>query len=452
MYKVEINRMFPPPISGGCTINSGCYGGTKANNGDLLYINLNCGKGQTSMNKKQIIMVIDESGSMTMALPSVKKSLLIALKTLLGLMNEPYDDEILSESVDISIIGFSAKSRIIWQSEKSGTTGDYSAASFSQAVADISAGGPTNLDDALQTAFNLVKSDHATWIILFTDGVPSEGENRTPDDFENMVRSMPYKHNTKIVPLGFTKDFDPDLLSRLGSFTYVHNEQMIAGVFASIMAEIYMCFGVDGVFTVQSPPEGTMHDKFIKEHKPQVIFGKYNVGFIQAEKSFSLGILPFGNIGDTNEAIKEFSGRNVYFDYFDINAEKRQLVRIHISPAIYKDSVDVYDAYFQASTARIMHIIYRRRNSSVFPDIVQEIKRKIADWQHPAANKYKCRIRTVLDCDNQADSMLHAMTEASNTEHQSSYIENAFSTESQQNAMRNAMYDFETLPQQAFPM
>lgn len=438
---VKNTRMSSPIVSGSCTINSGCYGGTKANNGDMLYVNLQCGKGPTSMQRKQIILLIDESGSMTLALPSVRKSLRIAVSTLLSLMGQdPNDEEILSTMVDMTIIGFSKTSRIIWHSAKSGAEPVPGVATFSQAISDISASGPTNLEHGLREAFSLVKGDSATWIILFTDGVPSEGELMTPTELENMAQNMPYKSNTKIIPLGFTKDFDADLLSRLGSFTYVQNEQMIAGVFASIMTEIYMCFGVNGVFSLQSSPEGTEHDKFIKEHKSTVVFGKYNVGFIQAEKSFSLGILPFGNT--RHNAIKEFANRSVYFEYFDINTGQHRLVRIPIQDEIYRIPDEIRTAYFQASTARIMQIIYRRRNSSTFPTIVDEIKRKLADWEHVTARPYKAKIRLALEDDNYTDSMHHAMAEASNTEHQTSYVDNEYATASQQNAMRSAVQEF----------
>ncbi len=206
-----------------------------------------------STSNREIILVIDVSGSMKSIINTVKLSLKSfrdvinrEIKTLekdiemkqMGLNKDnqkPEDDDNQKpdETIPISLITFNDKATI-----------------FDDDIDTLTTGGKTNISKAVNLAFSIESVNKMTWIILFSDGQPNNGI-LTEEGFRNLASMKPKR--TKIVCAGFKKDSSCNILSALGDFSFIDNETDIDPFFKSVAFEIitatYVNFSCSNIIT-----------------------------------------------------------------------------------------------------------------------------------------------------------------------------------------------------------
>lgn len=415
---------------------SGCYGGQNSNIGDIIITQIECPSYPATLNSKQIIFVVDESGSMCDTIISVKASLFAARNSLLRLVghdisniDESGRDQLFSTTCNVSLISFSNKARYLWGSNQAASTNTNSLighqkVSFSEAVNAIDADQSTNMGDALKMAFNMKISDYATWIILLTDGMSNKGPCQTLDSFKNLVKDIP--PHTKIIPLGYTTNFDPDILSALGHMIYVDTEERIAEIFGGIIGEIVSCYGINAKITLPHSRIETINPDdiiVVPDHigdQSRDVIGSNDVGCLFNDRKFIYGWLPWGNTHVPT--FSHYVGLTGYLSYYDISRKIEVVVPFTIEEGTKEIPEDVCENYFESSKGRILLGIYqtRRRNRSI-SKYIDIVKIKLDDWKHPSALPHKEEIMRVLNSSGNSDEECHLMTAAISCQHQINY-------------------------------
>lgn len=438
--------------------HSGCYGGETTNIADSIIVEIICPVKPHSMISKQIIFVVDESGSMGGTMPSVKASLFAARNSLIKILgnecsNEEERDEMFTQQCNASIITFSEISKCKWESVASHRAQNIETRSvpFSTAVNKLEADSSTNLGDALLTAFSKKLSDHATWIILLTDGVPNKGGYQTVEAFSNLMNNIP--SNTKIIPLGYTTSFDPEILSVLGLMTYLDSEEAIAETLGSIMGEIVTSYGMNAKITLpQLVTEAVNPDELIivpeSLNVPREIIGSRNVGCLYNERKYIYGYLPWGN--SAQPSLSQYDKLQGQLSYYNIATG-----HMVTSPFIIQHSGsicpdEIFEAYFESSKARIILGIYQTKKKGQFDrKYVDSIKAKLDDWKHPRASSHKQEIlRLLSNSSQQLSDYVAAVGIAASAHNQTSYTgEGRYSTNTQRMASSNASQDYRSLYQ-----
>ena len=258
---------------------SGCYGGNIVNDADLIVVRISCPSYGESLKRKQIIFVCDESGSMVNTISSVRASLFAARDVLLRLIGNDISgmtvdekDAIFTRECNASIITFSDEAYCKWESNAAEHAQglDPSSLTFTAAVHSIASDLSTNMGDALLMALSKVIPGYATWIILLTDGISNKGPYQSISGYKDFMKRVP--DNVKIVPLGYTTSFDPNILSILGQMVYLDTEESIAATFGGIIGEIVTCYGINAKITLpELDKEMLGPDELINPSGPEII-------------------------------------------------------------------------------------------------------------------------------------------------------------------------------------
>lgn len=389
---------------------SGCYGGEHSNVGDSIIVKIECPIYQTSMLKKQIIFLVDESGSMADTMTSVKASLFAARNSLLRLirddfssMNENIKDEVFTDECNVSIITFSDDAYCRWESNAAciALNKSMSTISFSTAVNNIQAHSSTNMGNALIMAFEKKLPEYATWIVLLTDGISNKGPCQTVLGFKNLISRIP--ELTKIIPLGYTASFDPDVLSALGTMSYLDTEESIAETFGSIMGEIASCYGVDAKISLPVLSQYVNPNDLIVVPDTfgisRDIIGATSIGCLFNERKYIYGCLPWGDI--INPLISQYHGLQGNMSYYDISRKIKITNPFIIQNGGTNVPDDVLEGYFESSKARIILGIYQAKKIGNFnKQYVNAIETKLNDWKHHLALTHKEEIFRVLNTQN----------------------------------------------------
>nr|QBK93793.1 MAG: von Willebrand factor type A domain protein [Pithovirus LCPAC406] len=183
---------------------------------------------------REVILIIDISGSMKSIIDPVKLSLKSfrdvihkeiqdAIQVDMKQVEQANDDE--QKNIPITLIIFNDKAEI-----------------FNKDIDDIEPKGKTNISEAINLAFNIKVDDKMTWIILFSDGHPTVGIT-TEDGFRNLESMKPKR--TKIICAGFKKESSSNILASLGDFKFIENEEDIDPFFKSVAFEIITATSVN---------------------------------------------------------------------------------------------------------------------------------------------------------------------------------------------------------------
>lgn len=435
---------------------SGCYGGEQSNIGDLLIVKVQCPSLPLSLSMKQIIFVVDESGSMKPTMPAVRASLFAARNGLLNLIGKNVADEaerdrIFTEESNVCIITFSSDARCIWESNVATRLRNVSPSvlTFSEAVTTIHDDSSTNLGEALELAIQKKLPNHATWIIVLTDGLPNRGTRQTPESFKNFMKEMPSQ--TKVIPLGYTTEFDPEILSILGTMNYVENEESIAEILGGIMGEIATCYGMHATIELPSFSQEVNLDELIVAPKesevPHTVIGSNLMGCVYNDRKFTYGYLPWGNTQRPD--FSRYQGLHGSVSYHDIVRNVRVQLPFTIG-AGGQIPDEVKGAYFESAKARIILGIYnRKRARTLTREQIDSIRAKLQDWKHPLAIAHKEEILRLLQLPpSDRHEMMGMLGNATMGQTQTSYhMRGPHSTVTQRLTARGATNDFRTSQQ-----
>lgn len=415
---------------------SGRFGGAKTGVGDFLCTTIQCANQPVSITDKQIIFVVDESGSMAPSLDSLKVSLLAMRDAMLEnfpeVTSKPQDKDEVMNTLNMALIGFSDYAHILWRSDECKSKSDRKAehSTFTQAVQGLKAAGATNLGHALKCAFDLKRPQSVTWIVVLTDGMPNTGDYRSVDDFKRFMPTTP--EHTKIISLGYGTQWNPEILNVLGSMTYIDDQERIAGIFGSIAGEIVTCFGFDAKIMVPSHPALTQHD----------LFGSTNFGCVYNDRKFMFARLL------ANASARAFLNSPIYIEYYDIVSKQITTLR-HIVSSVSTDiPYDVCAAYFAASKARMVTAFFSAHDVEL-EKTRKLITSKIADWEHPSAAEHKADLEHLIQTPQNQHERLSYVTAAGATASQSDYVSAKYATPVQRRTADNANTSYIRLTQQS---
>ncbi len=245
--------------------------------------------------KKTVLLVIDRSGSMSgQKIEQVRT----ALKQVLNNLREgdlfnviAFDSEV--ESFRPELQRYNDKTR-------------REALGF---VEGIYAGGSTNIDEALRTAFGQLKdSGRPSYVVFLTDGLPTVGET---NEMKIVARSKQENHvRARIFCFGVGYDLNARFLDKLvrenyGQSEYVRPdeniEEHVAKLYARIESPVLTGMSVRFDFDTAKTEEGTSVNRIYPRDMGDLFAGDQLVVAGRYHKSGTAKIVVNGKIGDKQE-------------------------------------------------------------------------------------------------------------------------------------------------------
>ena len=217
--------------------NNAIYGVPGINQGPLIAFSLKQKTDDSAyaLNAKNIFFLFDNSASMYYTLPVVKSSILTFRDLLCqrtSMFQPPVSKEVFDKYMcNFNLYTFSEKVRHVW--------GPTTKGNFDDIVNCIEPEGCTNMGEAIETAFKNCDTNKANWIIVFTDGESNKGRHQTSSAFHELAKTIP--NNTKLLTLGYGKDFNIEILNSIGEFTFLENKESIPTFMGALTHEISTC-------------------------------------------------------------------------------------------------------------------------------------------------------------------------------------------------------------------
>nr|QBK91568.1 MAG: von willebrand factor type A domain protein [Pithovirus LCPAC302] len=379
---------------------SGQYGSTQ-NVGDIIHIQMSPGPGNTTLDNKEVIFLIDISGSMHKSMKSVKSSMLafrdcILEKTPQELEElEPNErDQLIRDKIKMRVITFSNEAKQVWSNDH--------AERFEDVIVGLKSQSMTNMGDAIKLAFSLIDPNLYTWIVAMTDGESNKGPCRTAGSFQRLVTKKPL--NAKIAALGYGQSFDPNVLDKVGDFVYVENPEMIPIVFGNLASEIcstvYFNCVVD-IFKKQPTefnddtiivPEGE-----ITEEKGRIIVGNRVFESLCAGKTYDFIYLPHGN--HVCQVILD-QYRKIKIRYTDVTTRHSENREIYVDHDIGDIPENIRKLYYEAKKNRTVYRLYKFLKK-MDRDLLQKEIGRVLDtmkyWTEEISEPYKEEILQLLE-------------------------------------------------------
>ncbi len=453
---------------------------------NLVYSEVIAGPGISPSANKEIIFVVDLSGSMRKSIPALKASLLAFRDAILNRNLKTDKRNSMELEMDwrnliaIDLIGFNEEAKLLYTSAQEqnskanpnlanltimegtaggslksmmedtaggtlesmmgvpeellmGTTGETlksmkagasyetGATAWNETISKLGAGGTTNMGDAIKLAFEKTNPKKFTWIVVLTDGESNVGRYQTIKSFKSLVEETP--SNTKIVALGYGKEFNVDVLTAIGEFTYVKNKEQIPLVFGSLANEYLNSWGFNALWGLDNYP-GNNVDALRR------IIGHNSIGCLYNERRFATGFTvpnedfyPFIN-GKLND--KNNKGR-IMLTYTDIST--MNTIKI-IMEAKFKDGnvpSKILSDYYSSAKERRLNKIYAAISSGNNMDkFLKEVKNDVEKWTADEAKPHREDILVIIDkllrsSGDNKETSLSIMSRCSDSKKQSSH-------------------------------
>ena len=370
---------------------SGKYG-TDENIGDIIHVQISVNNSNNpskvfelsdnppntfelsdSQKNKEIIFLIDISGSMTDSLKSVKSSLLAFRNAILNkshiemeLLTELERDELIRK-INIRIITFSNDAKEVWSNSSSEM--------FEETILALNCEAMTNMGDAIKLAFLKVNEKRFTWIIAMTDGNSNKGPCKTANSFSRLINEK--TNNVKIITLGYGNSFDPEVLNRVGSFSYIENSEMIPIVIGNLAEEFITSIGfnctieVPNVFPNLDLDDNTIISPDTSEiEKEKIIIGEKNVGALCCDKKYDYVFL-------TNSIEKH---KSVSVNYIDIVSGDEITDWLPIIHTNTEPPEELIKLYFRDESKRLIYRLYRAIQKNNVVNEIRTINNIIKNW------------------------------------------------------------------------
>lgn len=381
---------------------SGKYGADN-NIGDIIHVHIKVEADDIWSNNKEVILLLDVSGSMDRSMKSVKSSTLAFRDALLGKTHREMEalgpdvrDTMIRNSIAIRIITFSNDAKEVWSNQ--------SEERFEDMIVNLESEAMTNMGDALKLAFSKVDPNKYTWIIAMTDGNSNKGPCKTANSFNRLVTSgKPL--NSKIVTLGYGENFDPEVLNRIGSFVYLEDSEMIPVVLGNLAEEIIKSVGFNCVIDLPNAnlPSDLNDDTIIvpdgqDDNIPgKIIVGHRVVGPICAGKEYDYIYLPHGN-NQSQSTLEKYD--SVSIRYKDIITDDNVHILHPISHSGESPSESIREMFFESESKRLIHRLYNVIQKARTDTIQKEtriIRRIVDSWSDNVSEPYKDDIVNMLE-------------------------------------------------------
>lgn len=259
------------------------------------------------LDKKNVIFAVDVSTSMLDTMTSLKASLLTFRDLMCGRTSSkqpPVTDEQFRAALpNFHLITFSDEAVLKWSNTpRDGGLAKQGAMTFDELVNSLEVKVSTNMGAALELAYSLCPQGgfrvlqgvdaRASWIAVLTDGESNVGKHQSVEAFAQLASRKP--PNSRIISLGYGRDFDISTLDVIGDFTHLQNEESIPGFMGALVHEISTC-GVINV-EVEFPQR--------QEEEPKnIVIGSQNVGWFANERKYHFGFIGHHDPPKTGEVI-----------------------------------------------------------------------------------------------------------------------------------------------------
>lgn len=335
---------------------------------------------------KSLILVIDVSASMRDVMPKIRSSIL-ALRDLVG-------------TIDIQLITFSDTAKVLWpNADKT------SILTFDEVVGSLDVEGSTNMGDGITTAINRVDPKKATWMVVFTDGESNRGSHQSIDSFRELARRVP--PNVKVITIGYGTDYNPDVLTTLGDFTYIEDAESIASVMGAISHEISVATVCGASFT------------YPKECGRMVV-GRQSPGVVCSDRPYLAAFVP--PMGASHEI------EQLTFRFTVIAPGGLAFSTQDVYPAIClarEAPLEVRGGYYGAAAARRIQNLYlvAQRERSLLEHRIREVKEELKRWSEEVAVEHRETVLRIAEhlSSGRAEARTISAAKASSTMSQSSY-------------------------------
>lgn len=368
--------MFPSIV---CNTYSGRYG-TEKDNGDMIHLTLTISQSDNiNYENKEIIFLIDISGSMTSSMKAVKSSMLAFRDAMLQLSPQEMatlsaeERDCLIRKINMRIITFSNSAKEIWS--------NHSKENFENTIINLSTESLTNMGDALKLAFSKINPQKFTWVVAMTDGLSNQGPCRTVNSFHQLVTTNK-PLNTKIITLGYGSEFDPETLNQVGSFVHVEDSEMIPVVLGNVAEEFATSVGFNCVVDVPNQEITEFTDDTLivpdgeKEPNGKTIVGDRVIGTLCTGKTYHYVYLPHGNNVST---ISDYN--HIIISYVDINTQEIVTQIIEIVHTGLEPTDDLIKLYFQSESKRLIYRLYRAIQRGSVKKEIQHIQKVLENWE-----------------------------------------------------------------------
>ena len=364
--------------------HSGRYG-QFGKSGNVVYLDINCNKGSSPSNNKEVIFVVDLSLSMQESIPNLQSSLKAFRDAIINRTSnvKPTSIEIqkldqeFRKKINVSLIGYSNDAQLIYSSEKSKTTWDDAIDN------EIIAKNMTNMGAGIKLAFDITNSDKCTWIIVMSDGMSNKGDCIKKSDFDKLVKQSP--KNTRILCMGYGSEFDSEILSSIGEFTHIESSEHIPVVFGSICNEICNTWG----FNATSSTRGYKGDTTGFD----CIIGDSKIGCLYNGRKYTIGL----NIPNN---FTEFVNNGKFvtkFIFVDLMAEG--VIETKIQRSDKPPSEKHRELYYAASKGRRLKKLYnvaKDRNTHILKALCKTFRKQLGDWTEKCSLSHKQELLHVI--------------------------------------------------------
>lgn len=401
-------------------VYSGQYG-TSDQTGTLVHVQLTSSDDITlnppSAANKQLIIVLDVSGSMAGSMANIKSSLLAIRDAVLGMtppeilaLSERDRDARFRLKLDIIIIPFSEEVREdeIWSSQGQSKN----TATFEKYVDSLNTRCMTNMGAGIMKAFEIGAMNKFKWICVLTDGESNKGVHRTVDSFQQLVSSKP--PNSKIVPIGYGSQFNPEVLRKMGDFVYIENTEVIPYVFGNLIAEIMTTWAYNCVINSDAVcgdsfdelTDDTIIRPAVSTSTPsQIIVGKRFVGTIYNGRTYDLVYL----VGNSNQPVNQLSYQ---YELISGGLTVRHDIVLNRNVNL-QPPVSLRKTYFDAEKGRIMmrlyHIVQMKRYKNTTAELAA-IRAKMNTWTDPICAEHREEIKKMLEAIGTGYNPEHALS------------------------------------------
>lgn len=363
------------------TFHSGRYG-PENYKGDVISTMIKCNESQDVISiNKEIIFVVDCSSSMYDSITSLKGGLLAFRDIIID--RNPSDDMRCSYEIEKDFKSLCNTKLIIYNDDPQeiySSNEEYG--DWGHSVESIHTKGMTNIGDAIKLAYSKTNPNKCTWIVLMTDGLPNKGKYQTKSSFQLLKNSKP--KNTRLITLGYGKEYNSKILTSLGEFTAVESMEYIPSVFGSIANEFKYSWAFGAKWKMEKKIPGSKY-----------IVGSSNIGCIYYQREYTMGIL----LGKTPENLE-----NIKMELSFTSVLNMYQVSIPISVVMVDYPLSEYfrEKYYYSAKGRRMFRLYNvSHGSNIDPNaIIKEckiIKKELEEWTEDCALLHKEELLKMIE-------------------------------------------------------
>ena len=310
---------------------------------------------------REIILVVDLSGSMSQAVPHLQASLKAFQNSLAELSGSEGPS-----GVNVRMIGYNDIAWEIYSPE--------SEVSFSEATDEIYARGNTNMGAGIKLAFDKTNPKKATWIVVLSDGKSNKGDYQTAESFSQLVKTAP--KYTRIASIGYGDNFDANIMEAVGDFTYIKNPEMIPYFFGNLANEVLstIAFGT------------TISSSF----KSRIVIGSFNLGCLYPGAERVFGVVPYSDLTSDSRLTASF--------YIIGSPMKLGSISLEVDPVGTEEAPEqVKKEYYQFAAMRRLQLLYSSIGSGYLQNIMAKIKWELKKWTQPWAQESKAEVLNFIE-------------------------------------------------------